>query len=490
MAKQKLRVLHASAEYLGLAKTGGLADMVAALSVAQQAQGMDVCICIPAYSGTAARLLRPRRIASFTLRGLAISVIEGRLVPRGPRLWLIDCPPLYDRGDNPYRGRDHVDFADNALRFGMFSAAVARLAQGVGNWMPDIVHLHDWHCALAAPWLCEQAQRPRIMFTIHNLAHQGLFDRATFEALQLPAHWWRIDGVEFYGQLSFMKAGLQCGDVITTVSPTYAREIQTAEYGCQLEGVLQARRHVLHGILNGIDDTQWNPATDALIAEHYDAHSVGTGKLHNKRALCRELGLQSTLPLVIFIGRLADQKGADLILAARAQIRAMPLQFILLGSGEHELEQQCLDWQAEAPQQVRVLLKVDEKIAHQLTAAADLQIMPSRFEPCGLNQMYAQRYGTLPIVRRTGGLADTVVDATPEHLRNHTATGVLFDHADVDGVLYGLQRGLELVGKPRTRDALRATAMARDFSWAASAQQYLALYRSLLEATGAAAPPQ
>ena len=475
-----MRVLHATAEYQGLAKTGGLADMVAALSIALVANAADVRVCVPAYAGTRKQLIRPVVIATFNLRGHRVTVIEGRLAPQAPLIWLIECPALYERGSDPYRDATGNEFADNALRFGIFSEAIARLAQGAANWTPDIVHLHDWHCALAAAWLALQPSRPRIVFTIHNLAHQGLYSRAAFTQLGLPEAWWHLESLEFYGDFSFMKAGLVYSDAITTVSPTYAREIQTPEYGCKLDGLLRARAHVLHGIVNGIDDTLWNPETDTLIPARYNRQTVAAGKAQNKQAIQTQLGLPpSSLPLVIFIGRLADQKGADLILAVRKEIQSLPLQFVMLASGEAALEKSCQAWATEAPDRVAVQLKVDEALAHRLTAAADLQIMPSRFEPCGLNQMYAQRYGAIPIVRNTGGLADTVVDAQAETLRNHTATGVKIEHADVGGVLYGLRRGLELIADERIKTALQQQCMTRDFSWRNSAVKYLDLYASL-----------
>lgn len=477
-----MRILHAAAEYQGIAKTGGLADMVAALSASLVALDCDIRVCVPAYAGAPERLLNPKRLGQIAVHGYVIGVIEGRLATEGPLLWLLDCPTLYGRSDHPYRDNQGLEFADNAQRFGIFGAAVALLAEGFGDaggksWLPDVVHLHDWHAALAAVWLAPQPQRPRIIFTIHNLQHQGLFDRLQFDALHLRPQWWQMESLEFYGGFSFMKAGLIYSDAITTVSPTYAHEIQTPAHGHYLDGLLRARATVLHGIVNGIDATVWNPADDALIPAHYDRESVAAGKTANKHALQRALGLPvADVPLAIFIGRLADQKGADLILAAQREIMQLPLQFVMLASGDSALEKNCLAWARAQPRRVAVRLKVDEALAHQLTAAADLQLMPSRFEPCGLNQMYAQRYGTIPVVRNTGGLADTVVDTTPATLANDTATGVLFEHADVGGVLYGLRRALDLLALDDVTAALRHNGMSRDFSWRASAQLYLNLY--------------
>ncbi|MET0379893.1 MAG: glycogen synthase GlgA [Spongiibacteraceae bacterium] len=479
-----MRILHAAAEYQGIAKTGGLADMVAALSTALNTLDCDIRVCVPAYAGAQELLLNPKTLGQFTQQGYLIGVIEGRLATDGPLLWLLDCAELYGRSGNPYRGADGVEFIDNAQRFGIFGAAVARLARGFpdlprSRWRPDVVHLHDWHAALAAVWLAQQVVRPRIIYTIHNLQHQGVFDREQFDALQLRPEWWHPESLEFYGGFSFMKAGLIYSDAITTVSPTYAREIQTPAYGHYLDGLLRSRTQLLHGIVNGIDESVWNPADDILIPAHYNRQSVAAGKMKNKQALQRALGLPlAEVPLVIFIGRLADQKGADLILAAQREILEMPLQFVMLASGDTVLEKSCLAWASAQPSRVAVRLQVDEPLAHQLTAAADLQLMPSRFEPCGLNQMYAQRYGTIPVVRNTGGLADTVVDSNPTTLEAATATGVTFEHADVGGVLYGLRRALDLVAVDKIRAALRHNGMSRDFSWRASAQLYLDLYRA------------
>lgn len=474
-----MRILHASAEYLGLAKTGGLADMVAALTEALHHLGHDIRTCVPAYPGTKERLIEPRTVAQLDIRGRTMDVVEGRLHADGPALWLLDCPPLYGRVGDPYRDGAEREFGDNAERFGCFSEAVALLARGAAGWRPEAVHLHDWHCGLAALWLSRQTPRPRILFTIHNLAYQGIFDRGTFDTLGLPADAWTIDGVEYYGQFSCMKAGLQFSDCITTVSPHYAREIQTDAFGCGLQGVLRERAADLHGIVNGIDTAQWNPARDALIAHTYTLRTARRGKAVNKATLQRELGLAPLeVPLVIFIGRLADQKGADLILAAQERLLALPLQLAILAAGDPALEQRCRELAQRAPERIAVRMAVDEVLAHRLTAAADLQLMPSRFEPCGLNQMYAQRYGTIPVVRRTGGLVDTVTDIDSATLADRSATGILFDSADVPGLLDGLRRGLDLLAAPARHARVRNNGMARDFAWSRSARSYERLYQS------------
>lgn len=476
-----MKILHAASECFGIAKTGGLADVVAALPAAQHALQHEVRICLPAYRGALDRLQDRHWLQTLWVREQRFELFAGRLHADGPWLWLLDCPALYARDGDPYRGSDGHDFSDNAWRFASFAEAVAQLGGGAAaGWRPDLVHLHDWQAALAAAWLQAQTERPRIVFTIHNLAYQGRYGRDTFDLLALPRAWWHPEGVEYYGDLSFIKAGLNYSDAITTVSPTYAREIQTPFYGHGLDGLLRARAGRLHGIVNGIDERSWDPGSDALLPVTYGLADVTAGKTANKRALQRRLGLpEDNRALLIFIGRLAEQKGADLLLAARAAITALPLQLIVLASGERQLEAAFRAWAQEEGQQVAAILGYDEGLSHQLTAAADLQLMPSRFEPCGLNQMYAQRYGTIPVVRRTGGLADTVVDADGPALAAAQASGVLFDHADSDGVVYGLRRALQLLGEPQTVMQLQRNGMTRDFSWRASAQQYLALYESL-----------
>jgi starch synthase len=438
---------------------------------------------MPAYPGTHGRLRDLQTLIELDVRGQPFRILAGTLPAehhRGVTVWLVDYPPLYDREGDPYRDVHGHDFGDNAWRFGCFSEAVARLAEGVTGWRPDVVNLHDWQTGLAAPRLAETSQRPRIVFTIHNLAYQGVFGRDAFDALGLPETWWHMEGVEYWGALSFMKAGLNFADAITTVSPNYAQEIQTPEFGHSLDGLLRWRAGRLHGIVNGIDTVTWNSGSDALLEKRYRVRDVVSGKAANKRAVQDECGLAaSDAALAVFIGRLTDQKGADLIVAAGAELLQLPLQIIVLGAGDRALHQALMRWAAAAPQHVAVRTGYDEGLAHRLYAAADLLLMPSRFEPCGLNQMYAQRYGAIPVARRTGGLADTITDATPQTLADGSASGILFDHADAGGLLYGLRRALELFADKGLRGSLRRAGMKRDFSWDASAQRYLDLYRDL-----------
>jgi len=474
------RILHAASECFPLAKTGGLGDVVNALPVAQRALGHDARVALPAYRGVAMKLGGSTEVARFPVLGLEFTVRRGALADGLP-VYLFDCPPLFDRPGTPYADERQQAFSDSAFRFGAFSAALATFVrQGADGLAPGIVHLHDWQTALAAPWFAEQPNRPRLVFTIHNLAYQGRFGRDAFEALQLPAHWWSPAGVEYYGDLCAMKGGLLFADAITTVSPTYAREILTPAFGCGLDGLLREQAHKLTGIVNGIDDAVWNPSTDSHLAARYSAPDAESGKRANRAAL--GLGLAEPapdVPLAVFIGRLAEQKGADLLLAAREAIRALPMQLVVLASGDPLLEAALSEWALGSGGQVAACIKHDEALAHRLTAAADLLLMPSRFEPCGLNQLYALRYGAMPLVRRTGGLADTVVDTTDATLAEGRANGVSFETADVGGITWALERGIALWRDAGIRKALRRHGMARDSAWAASAREYLALYARL-----------
>jgi starch synthase len=477
-----LRVLFAASEVAPLSKTGGLADVAQSLPKALHRLGHDVKVMTPAYRGMleAFRSLRP--VAAVDLNGFPMSIWEGSLEPHDPPLWLVDCPELYARVGSLYTNALGQEYSDNAERFGLFSQLVARLAldQADVEWRPDVVHLNDWHTGLAAAWIHEAAPRPGTVFTIHNLAYQGNYLPAQVESLALPAAWMSPAGLEFHGQVSFLKAGLVYSDAITTVSPNYAREIQTPEYGGGMDGVIATRAASLTGILNGIDDETWNPATDRHLARRYGARDVVEGKRANRRALQRRLGLvadEESL-LAICIGRLAHQKGADLFLAPAAALNRPGLQFALLGAGDRALETAFAEFAASRPGRVAVSLGHDEPLAHLMEAGGDALLMPSRFEPCGLNQMYSQRYGTVPVVRRTGGLADTVVDATPEALMDGTATGICFDHADAGAVGWAIGRAVELKRRPEAWRALQQAGMRRDFGWSRTASRYVEVYEA------------
>lgn len=486
---KRLRVLFAASEAHPVAWTGGLADVASGLPAALAARGVELRVALPAYRGWRDRVGAARRRCATTAAGHAFTVWEAQFAGRPP-LWLFDCPELFDRAGTPYEDEQLRAFADNGLRFGAFADALARVALdgAATGFAPDVVHANDWQTGLAPAWLRDAPRRPGTVFTIHNLAYQGVFPHAEARALALPGAWWHADGVEFHGQLSHLKAGIAYADAVTTVSPGYAREIQQPEHGFGLDGLLRARGARLRGILNGIDVDAWDPATDAALAQRYDAGRVGAGKRANRAALARELGLDDA-PDALLVGmvmRFVHQKGADLLLEAAPSLRALPLQFAILGRGEPALQDALRAWAATQPGRVALRIGYDEALAHRIVAGADVFLMPSRYEPCGLTQLHSQRYGTVPVARRTGGLADTIVDATPATLRDATATGVHFLDADAGGITYGLTRALELRGHPRHWAALQRAGMARDFSWRQAADEYLALYRSVAAARHAA----
>ena len=475
-----LKVLYAASEVVPLAKTGGLADVAGSLPLALAKLGADVRVIMPAYRGTLERVHQPARVAELKVRGQPFVIWEGRLQDSELRLWLVEHAPLYAREGDPYRDARGQDWGDNAWRFGCFSEAVARLALGeVVGWHCDVLHANDWQSGLAAVHLRDRKPRPKTVLTIHNLAYQGRFGRNEFDALGLDAALWHMGALEFHGGWSMLKGGIVFSDAITTVSPTYSREIQTPAFGEGLDGLLRARSGSLHGILNGIDDQIWNPATDLHLAQNYGATNVTDGKRANKQQLQRELGLQvGDAPLLGVISRLAHQKGMDLLLAAAPELMKLPVQIVVLGAGDAGLQDGLRALAAAHPQRVAVRIGHDERLAHRIEAGADIFLMPSRYEPCGLNQMFSQRYGTIPVVRRVGGLADTVVDATPKSLEEGTATGVSFEHADTSGVLHGIDSALKL------RDSaswlrLQQAAMRQDFSWRRAAAAHIALYRRI-----------
>ena len=478
-----MKVLFATPEIAPWVKTGGLGDVAGALPPALRQAGIDVRVLVPYYP--ALRLAFPPDMAPevVELDGLGADFADSALriakAPDGTPLMLLDCPAYFDRAGNPYLGPEGHDWLDNHLRFGLLSRIAAWLGSESStlDWQPDIVHCNDWQTGLAAAYLHYlPGRQAKCLFTLHNLAFQGLFDHASLFELGLPDTAWSIDGIEYYGYLSFLKAGLQHADAITTVSPSYAREIQTEEEGMGMAGLLRLRAGHLSGILNGIDTRVWNPATDRHLASNYSVRRL-EHKAANKSALQAELGLEqrADLPLLAVVSRLTEQKGLDLLLEAMPHVLKLPAQLVVLGTGTPELEHAWAALAHKHRNQCAVTIGFDEALAHRIEAGADIFLMPSRFEPCGLNQMYSLRYGTPPVVRATGGLADTVIDAADEKHGN----GFVFGPATAEALLQALQRAAKTWQDPVRWRRLQRHGMARHSSWAEAAQHYVELYQRL-----------
>ncbi|MEO8299924.1 MAG: glycogen synthase GlgA [Burkholderiales bacterium] len=489
-----MRVLQVCAEIFPLLKTGGLADVAGALPRALTALGVEVRVLLPGFEPILAALEDAVVVAELPPRmgAHSLKLLYGRLRGCDADAYVIDAPSLYHRPGGPYADSRQQPYPDNHLRFALLGWMAARLAEGLDSyWRPQVVHAHDWHAALVPAYLHAAGQPGTAwglppagsVFTVHNLAYQGLFTAHHFGELGLPNAFFQVHGLEFHGQISFMKAGLYFADRLTTVSPTYAREIQSAEQGCGLEGLLQGRATALSGILNGVDDSVWNPATDPLLPARYDARRLA-GKGRCKAALQKELGLavRPDVPLLCVVSRLTDQKGLQLVQQQLPMMVEAGAQFALLGSGDAGMEAAFSAAAAEHPESVAVRIGYDEAYAHRLIAGSDVILVPSRYEPCGLTQLYGLKYGTLPLVRRVGGLADTVADTTLESLEDH-ATGFVFDDFTAAGLGGALQRMLSLWRrKQRGRNdwlEVQRRAMSQAFGWDTAAARYLALYEEV-----------
>ncbi|HEX6692576.1 MAG TPA: glycogen synthase GlgA, partial [Burkholderiales bacterium] len=450
-----------------LTKTGGLGDVAGALPAALRRIGIDVRVLLPAYGALPGRVL-----AEVELLGRKARILESRL-PTGVPLYLLDCPELYIRNGGPYQTGEGEDWPDNALRFGLLSR-VAALLGGADTplaWRPDVVHCNDWPTALAPVYLQREPGAAASLLTVHNLAFQGLFEADALDGLELPRSDFSVDKLEFYGRLSFLKGGLACAGAISTVSPTYAAEIQGDAQGCGLDGLLRRRSADLSGILNGIDTRVWDPAGDALIASNYDASTLEV-KAANKAALQRraELRVDPSVPLLGMVGRLTHQKGIDLVVAAAKELLELPAQLVVLGKGDRAQEQALTVLAARYPGQVAVATGFNEELAHLIEAGADVFLMPSRFEPCGLSQMYSQRYGTPPVARATGGLTDTIADGE---------TGFLFEGAERAALVQAVRRAVAAWRDQARWRKIQRAGMARDFSWSEAARRYADLYLRL-----------
>ena len=500
-----MKVLFATSEFAPLVKTGGLADVSGSLPLALTRLGLDARVLLPAYPAvlrqlaeTAGNAALQKPLATIAAhRELPRAQLLAANGPHGLPLFLVHCPELYARPGNPYLGPDGRDWPDNDLRFGLFSRVAALLATAASpiDWRPDVVHCQDWQSGLAPVYLAHglgpaapaAAYRAASVMTIHNLAYQGIFPAAAALRLGLPPGGFSVDSAEYYGSLSFLKGGLACADAITTVSPTYAREICTDALGFGLQGLLRSRAAVLTGILNGVDTAYWDPATDPLIVQRYDAHSLDRKRI-NKRALQAALGLTMVdeTPVLGVVSRLVEQKGIDLIAEILDQVVELPAQIVIQGQGDRVIEQRLLALARQYPRQLGVRVAFDEPLAHMIEAGADLFLMPSRFEPCGMNQMYSQRYGTLPIVCRTGGLADSVIDCTAQTLADGTATGFSFAPASAEALLATVRRAVDLYRDPAAWLAMQRGAMAFDVSWDASAVRYREVYERVVQSLATA----
>lgn len=483
------KILFASSEVHPLMKTGGLADVSASLPIALREHGQDVRIIMPAYRRCLQQIEQLETVATLKLDGyhLPVEILQTTLPESDVTLWLLHSPHHFDRDGGPYSHPDGHDWDDNAARFALLSRAAVAIAMNEAglNWQPDILHCNDWQTGLAPALLALRDERPQTVFTIHNLAYQGLFPHHTFSALDLPDSLWQVEGLEFYGLMSFMKGGLIFADQITTVSPTYAKEICSYEFGYGLEGLLAYRDQQgrLSGILNGIDYHIWDPQTDPFINKNYSIKQV-RHKALNKAALQKQFFLPENQDsmLIGLISRLVSQKGIDLAIEAMERVLEADhdVQFVCLGSGEPGYEQDLRVLRARFPDRVAVTIGYDEALSHQIEAGADVFLMPSRFEPCGLNQMYSLRYGTLPVVRNTGGLADTVVDASDENRKAGVANGFCFDVASTPALEQTLLRAVALFARPRIWRNMMLVAMQHDFSWENSANTYIDLYHHIV----------
>lgn len=481
---EKLKVLFATPEVAPLIKTGGLGDVSAALPVALSALGVDIRVLVPGYPQVMGALKTRGRAATLPgLPGVPAATLIASKLPSGLPLLVVECP-IYDRGGGPYQDGSAKDWPDNDLRFGLLSYVGALLStpgSPFSSWKPDIVHCNDWQTGLTPVYLnYVHGPRARTIMTIHNLAFQGIFPAQAANRLGLPPQAFTIDGVEFYGNMSFLKGGLQFADRITTVSPSYAEEIQSEPLGMGLQGVLAQRKGVLTGILNGIDVDAWDPESDPYIERYYNASRLAV-KQDNKRALQQRMGLQDApeIPLFGAVSRLTDQKGLDALADIADDLVKLPAQLVVLGSGDPALQRRFQELAQRHAGWIAVQIGFDEGLSHQIEAGADLFAMPSRFEPSGLNQMYSQRYGTPPLVHGTGGLRDSVVDCTPATLKNRTATGFVFTPLDPATLLENCRRAVATYRDKTIWRQLQKNGMKRDFSWEARAQQYLDLYRSL-----------
>ena len=481
-----MKILLASSEVHPYSKTGGLADMIGAMGKALARAGHQVAVVTPLYRGIQERFPEIKKVDwKFDLpmgNRRAQAELWSMEISKGLTIYFVHHPGYYHRG-GVYQ-ENGVDYADNAERFIFFSKCVVNLSRYL-PLKPDIVHVHDWHTGLVPLMVLHQSKSegwgnpPAVCLTIHNLAYQGVFSRGTYQLTNLPTDYFNPNGVEFYGQLNCIKAAIAFARVITTVSPRYAREIMTEEFGCGLDGLLRKRHETLFGILNGVDYDEWNTERNPHLKAPYWLENLA-GKSVNKAELQKEFALpvRSNVPLFGSITRLADQKGMDIALGALEEMLHAEIQFVLLGSGSPGYEHAFQQLAKRFPDRVGVSLGFDQGLSQRIEAGCDFFLMPSRFEPCGLNQMYSLRYGTIPIVRTTGGLDDTVIDATYDPRK---ANGIKFSEYSAQALAKAMRKAMVLYETSKVLETYRQNAMSADFSWNRTVAQYRAVYRNAVE---------
>jgi len=482
-------ILSVASEAYPLVKTGGLADVVGALPAALAPHGHRVTTMLPGYPAVLRALGRPRAVRRWDdLMGVPARLLRGEMA--GHPLLVLDAPDLFARDGGPYADADGAEWPDNWRRFAAFSRAAADAALGtVGSDRFDLLHAHDWQAAMAATYLryADGAVppggiRPRSVVTVHNIAFQGAYAAELFPDLGLPDAAWGIDGVEYWGGVGFLKGGLESADAITTVSPTYAEEVLDPEFGMGLDGLMRARRDRLTGIVNGIDPAVWSPAADPALPARYTARTLSR-RTRNKRAVEGAFGLDAGQgPLFCVVSRLTWQKGMDVLARVTDDLVAGGGRLALLGSGDADLEAAFRAAAERSPGRIGVRIGYDEGLSHLLQGGADAILIPSRFEPCGLTQLYGLSYGCVPVVARTGGLADTVVDANAAALAAGCATGIVLDRVTDDALVRGLRRAAALYARPDAWAAIQRAGMRGDWSWVESGRRYADLYAGLLAA--------
>jgi starch synthase len=482
-----VQVLFVTSEAHPLIKTGGLADVSGALPKAIQNAAEfngNIKVLLPAYSNLLDKLTAVKQVATIYALGQECTLFTGKMPDSDVDIIAIKNDALYDRKDGPYTDSNNIDWPDNALRFGVLSRVASLLTKKSSplNWQPNIVHCNDWQSGLTPAYIKLVDKTPvKTIFSIHNMAYQGNFDANQLRQLALPAEHFNINGFEFHDQISFMKAGLFYADHLSTVSQTYAKEIQTEAYGFGLQGLLSQRQTHLTGILNGIDTQDWNPATDTALIKPYSAKNI-TGKKSVKKHLQKTFGLNidASAPLLGVVSRFAYQKGLDLLPPIIPKLVAEGCQIAILGSGEKALETSFSQLHKQYPGMVSLNVGYNELLSHNIMAGADMFIMPSRFEPCGLNQLYGLAYGTPPIVSSTGGLADSIQHTSPASIKNNTATGFVLKSVTQAALLDTIREATSLWKDKKAWRKIQKNGMNTDVSWASSAATYLDLYKKVI----------